>query len=426
MQQAGRLILYFGLFLARFVLFPFYFLSGFPRRRPELWVFGSWGGYRFADNSAAFFLHCQREYSDHLRLVWISRNQAIVDDLRDRGYEAHKVWSLAGLRCCLQAKLYIFDSFVKDINFWTSRGATKVNLWSGVPLKAFERDISNPRSRYYRLFHGSLPERWLLAMMMPWHVDRPDLIIATSEETARITRRAFDIPGDTVVVSGFPRNDILFPGPDEQVGPRPGWTASFARAVEDGQRILMYLPTYRDSGESYFNVDWSELDRLMEELGATFFFKFHPDEQSTFRGQGQHVVELEQECDIYSMMAHTDVLISDYSSIIFDFMLLGRPIVYYTPDLDAFVKSSRSLIFQPVDIAVGPVCTTAAELFESLKAVVSGESGSASDVARWAETRRRFNAHVDGHSSQRVAEMIDSKVLQGQLKRFSGEKSTCN
>ena len=56
-----RFLGYFLLFLGRFVLFPVYWLSGFVPRRDDLWVFGSWGGYRFADNAAAFFMHCQRE-----------------------------------------------------------------------------------------------------------------------------------------------------------------------------------------------------------------------------------------------------------------------------------------------------------------------------------------------------------------------------
>ena len=411
MNQVLRFVSYFGFFLARFFLFPLYFLSGFVSRRPDLWVFGSWGGYRFADNSASFFLYCQRELTKDVRLVWISRKSDIVSSLRDSGYEAHWIWSLRGIWCCLRAKLYIFDSFSKDINFWTSRKATKVNLWSGVPLKAFERDIDNPRSRYYRLFHGSLPERWFLAMMMPWHVDRPDLIIATSPETGYITRRAFDLPEESVVITGFPRNDVLFQSEESAAPSRLKWPVSFEDAVNTKQRIVMYLPTYRDSGNPYFNLDWTDLDQLMQTLNAIFFYKFHPDDKSTFRGRGSNIVELPMETDIYSMMAYTDALISDYSSIIFDYMLLDRPIIYYAPDMEEFTASSRSLIFDPIDIAVGPVCSTAAEFMQSLADVVNKANGSPDEQAHWAAIRKRFNTYVDGESSRRTAEAIYSKLL---------------
>jgi len=380
-----------------------------------LWVFGSWGGYRFADNSAAFFLFCQREMSDKIRLVWISREAGIIADLRDKGYEAHWIWSLRGIWCCLRAKLYIFDCFSKDINFWPSRNARKINLWSGVPLKTFERDIQNPRSRYYRLFHGSLPERWLLAIMMPWHVDRPDLIIATSPETGNITRRAFDLPQESVVVSGFPRNDVFFQSAESAAPSRLKWPVPFKDAVDTKRRVFMYLPTYRDSGKPYFDVDWADLDRLMQELNATFFFKFHPVDKCTFRGTGRHIVELPQDVDIYSMMASVDVLVSDYSSIIFDFMLLDRPVIYYTPDLEEFTSSSRSLIFDPADIAVGPICSTATEFMQALSDAANGVDMSPETQLRWTAIRKRIHTNMDGQSNRRVADAIDSKVLQATL-----------
>jgi len=133
---------------ARLVLFPIYYLSGLVPRRDDLWVFGSWGGHRFADNAAAFFLFCASRLGDAIQLVWISRRPSIVSQLRSQGYKAHWLWSPLGVFYCLRAGVFVFDCFAKDINFWLSRNAKKVNLWSGVPLKTFERDIDVPGSRY--------------------------------------------------------------------------------------------------------------------------------------------------------------------------------------------------------------------------------------------------------------------------------------
>ena len=255
MKTARRFASYILYLLARLYLFPLYFLGGFVRRRDDLWVFGSWGGYRFADNSAAFFKYCQTRVADRIRLVWVSRDRNIVDQLVMQNYEAHWIWSPRGIWCCLRARFYLFDSFSKDINFWTCRGAIRINLWSGVPLKAFERDIRNRRSRYYRLFHGTFPERAMLSIMMPWHVHRPHTIIATSPETADITNRAFDVKPGVAVITGYPRNDVLF---DRDVAVAAEWPKEFRDAVEAGRHVFLYLPTYRDSGETYFNVDWDD------------------------------------------------------------------------------------------------------------------------------------------------------------------------
>ncbi|MDH3433168.1 MAG: CDP-glycerol glycerophosphotransferase family protein [Gammaproteobacteria bacterium] len=380
-----------------------------------MWVFGSWGGYRFADNAAAFFLFCHKQIGDRVRLVWISRSKDIIEDVRERGYEAHWLWSLRGLCCCLRAKFYLFDSFSKDVNYWPSRQAIKINLWSGVPLKTFERDIDNPRSRYFRLFHGSLPERWFLGMMMPWHVDRPDLLIATSDETREITWKAFDVTSDSVVVTGLPRNDILFARSRAAGKAQRAWPDSFSAAVDAKRFIFFYLPTYRDSGKAFLNIAWEEVDSLMCHLGATFFFKFHPDDKGRFEGELENVVQLPQKIDIYEMLAYADALVSDYSSIIFDYMLLDRPIIYYVPDLDDFVASSRSLYFHPADIAVGPMCTTTSELMTSLIEAAERRKMPETVRAQWDEKRRRFNTHHDGESSRRTLEAIKERYFFGNI-----------
>ncbi|MDX1645751.1 MAG: CDP-glycerol glycerophosphotransferase family protein [Longimicrobiales bacterium] len=409
MEAVTRILSYVGALLARPPLFLLYFVSGLIPRRPDVWVFGSWGGYRFADNAASFFLFCQRHLAPSIRLVWISRDTAIVRKLRAEGHEAHYIWSRGGLAASLRAGVYLFDNFVKDVNYWTSRSARTVNLWSGIPLKAVERDIDNPRSRYYRLFHGTLPERAFLSMMMPWHVDRPDLILATSEEMLEITCRVFDVDEDAVAITGYPRNDVLFDASAGGGGPRTDWPSAFRTADEEGRFIFFYLPTYRDSGKPFVDVDWGEVDDVMERRNASFFLKLHPDDRGSFDGSGRHIHTLPQEIDIYELLAVTDALISDYSSIIFDFMMLERPIVHYLPDLEEYRASSRRLIFDPVEIAVGPVCRTGSELVGALAEVASGLEPPPEVRDRWDATRRRVNRYSDGGSNRRVLDALRAR-----------------
>ncbi len=409
MKYAAYIFLFFG----RFVLFPVYFLSGFYPRRRDLWVYGSWGGYRFADNSAAFFLHCQEKIGDRVKLVWISRDRAIVRALQRNGFCAYWIWSPGGMLACLRANVHLFDCFSKDTNFWLSRGAKKINLWSGVPLKVFERDIDNTQSRYYRLFHGSLPERWLLGMMMPWHLDKPDLIIATSAENGSITQRAFGLPEGRVIVTGFPRNDVLLDSRKSIAGIGAALPDSFVGAVEAGSKIFLYLPTFRDSGKAYMKIDWERLDRLMSKVGAKLFFKTHPMDRVKNDVCLANVVQLPQSTDVYDVLPNVDVLISDYSSVIFDYMLLARPIIYYMPDLEDFLSENRSLLFKPSEIAVGPICSKFEELLRALEEVAIHRP-DVSSIQR-DQTMKRLFAHVDAHSSKRVLRKIDNRFYAGGL-----------
>ena len=325
---------------------------------------------------------------------------------------------------CLRAKFHIFDGFVKDTNFWLSRGAIKINLWSGVPLKVFERDIDTPDSRYYRLFHGFLYERWLYGLMMPWHVVKPDLIIATSSETAKITQRAFALPSKSVSVTGFPRNDSMMDGTNSGDSINASLPRSFLDAVAAGQTIFLYLPTYRDSGKEYMSIDWQTLDAYVGKLGAKFFIKTHPDDRSKVVVNCDHIIKLPQTTDIYDFLRHTSVLISDYSSIVFDFLLLNRPIIYYTPDLEEFLGSSRSLLFHPSEIAVGPMCTDFDALLQALDNITFNAS---EDYAkRYDEVLNRLHAHIDAGSNERVLNEINERYFDCSLLGSVNKKMHAN
>jgi len=395
------------LFVGRFFMLPIYFLSGFVPRRNDVWAFGSWGGHRYADNAAAYFRYCQRR-APEVELIWISHEKQIVADLRNLGYKAHYWWSPAGIRTCLRARVHFFDCFSKDTNFWLSRGAIKVCLWSGVPLKVFERDIDNRDSRYYRLFHGSTIERWVLAMMMPWHIDRPDWLIATSAETRDITARAFNVPKARVLITGFPRNDVLLDA-DSRSGSQQDLPTAIRNAAETGRRIFLYLPTFRDSGRSFTRLNWEHLASLMQQLNGTFLFKYHPLDRSEISQQFQQVIEIPRDRDLYDILSTVDVLISDYSSIIFDFMLLRRPIISYTPDLEEFLSDCRSLNFHPEEISSGPLCRSYEELANRLAEEPVDIETSESIVSDRVLTR--LQKHHDAGACQRVFDAI-GEVLE--------------
>ena len=407
---------------ATIFLYPIYFLSGLSPRRLDLWVFGSWGGHRFADNAAAFYLYCSSHVGDAVELVWISRRLSIVSKLRSQGYKAHWVWSPRGVQCCARAGVFVFDCYSKDINFWLSRNALKVNLWSGVPLKTIERDIDQPSNRYYKLFHGSLPVRCLYRYLMPWHVDRVDLFICTAPVMQKIICRAFDVTEEKVAITGYPRTDVFFLPDDAQVNPLSGLPKPFVDTLNAGQRIFIYLPTFRDSGKPYMAFDWARLDEFLSHHNAKLFYKLHPVSRGEINHNLGNIIGLEKNMDIYNMLKHVNVLISDYSSVIFDFMLLDRPIIYYTPDLQEYLSSSRALNFNFEDIAVGPQCETFEELLAAMDLVLQDTRHKYETLEQRTEIAKHIHSHFDGDSSSRVLQVLCKQVLKGRL-NFDGAKT---
>ena len=148
------------------LLLPVYWLSFLVPGNKNIWVFGSTFGRRFADNPRYFYLYVSQHsayQSDKLaqrvdawkkeghewkadedcltiRAVWISHNKEIVSFLQSNGYEAYYYHSLKGIWMALRAGVYLFDNYSKDINFWQSGRALKVNMWHGIPLKKIQAD----------------------------------------------------------------------------------------------------------------------------------------------------------------------------------------------------------------------------------------------------------------------------------------------
>ena len=127
----------------------------------------------------------------------------------------------------------------------------------------------------------------------------------------------------------------------------------------------------------------------------------------------KNVHQLPQLIDVYDLLPQTDILISDYSSIVFDFMLLDRPIVYYTPDLKEFLNSSRALNFHPREIAVGPICESFQELLAAIENIT--QSGAAEFDSKRKEVLPRLNGFRDGRASERVLEVLSDRYFEGTL-----------
>src|SRR4051794_19409669 len=123
-------------------------LRRFPRD-PRLAVFGA-PLNRFGDNAGYLFLHLSRQPGAP-HCVWITGDKALVDRLRRAGLDAERRRSLRGVRLAARAKFFVITAYASDVNRWLHDGATLINLWHGIPLKAIERDIKvGPISYIYR------------------------------------------------------------------------------------------------------------------------------------------------------------------------------------------------------------------------------------------------------------------------------------
>lgn len=353
---------------SQLLILPIYVLSFLVPRNKRIWLFGSTFGRRFADNPRYFYLYLCQHPEESIRPIWISHNHQVVEWLNQKGFEAYHYKSLKGIWYCLRGRIYIFDNYSKDINFWTSGGAVKFNLWHGTGNKRANHDnlfdrVRHPRNLWERF--TTFPRR--LSDEKPHHYT-----LATSEPLAIISMSVFNTSRDHIIVDGYPRNDAMLSTADDfikrqnskdygrDVDKEDGlyhdfmcvMTAEEERICKQvwewkrkGYRIDFYMPTFRDSETDFFEVmDLQRFNEFLEENQIMFLIKLHPKSKlkKQFAGiEYSNLHNIDGENDPYTFMGYVDLLTADYSSVYSDFMLLDRPVVAFHYDYEKYHGNTR-------------------------------------------------------------------------------------
>lgn len=333
------------------LLLPVYWLSFLFPRSKKIWLFGSTFGRRFADNPRYLYLYVSQHKAEFgIRPIWISHNNSVVQMLNAEGYEAYMYHSLKGIWFALRGKVYLFDNYSKDINFWQSGGAMKVNLWHGIPLKKIQHDNVFDKFRHPK-------NLWEKIKNFPRNIsdEKPNhYVLTTSENLTKIFSSAFKTKN--VLVSGYPRNLVLVSDDiknvylDEEKRDRKK-IISFINKKNDGKnkKIIFYMPTFRESETLFFeNFDKNDFQKFLAENTLLFCIKLHPKSKlnEEFKNiQSENIVVINKDADPYVFLKLADVLITDYSSIYFDYLLLDRPIIFFAYDLKEYLSDSREMYF---------------------------------------------------------------------------------
>lgn len=354
------------------LLLPIYWLSFSVPRNQNIWLFGSTFGRRFADNPRYFYLYLCAHPEEGIRPIWISRSRDVIEHLNDTEkfrYEAYYYKSFKGIWYCFRGGIYIFDNYSKDINFWTSGGAVKFNLWHGTGNKKANHDnmfdkVRHPRNLWERF--KTFPRR--LSDEKPSHYT-----LATSESLAKISMSVFNAPYSHMVIDGYPRNDAMLCAAeyfaksvqdDLEARKDKGiteetyknymqfMTPGEAKICEkimawkrDGYIIDFYMPTFRDSEEDFFEImNLEYFNEFLRKNRIMFIVKLHPKSRlkKEFAGiEYSNIHNTDEENDPYTFMGYVDMLTADYSSVYSDFMLLDRPVVAFHYDYEKYHGNTR-------------------------------------------------------------------------------------
>jgi len=336
---------FFNLFLG----YPLYLFSFFIPRNQKKIVVGS--HTPFNDNSKYFFLFSHKYLNDY-KIIWLTNDTNVVKIVNNLGMESCKVRTLKGIFHALTAKYYIYSFHLHDINFWTSGGSTKFNLWHGIPLKDIAFAIkSGPSAKLY-------DEQILFSRLMRPHIFvRPNYMVTTSKLMSSYFSKAFRIQKKQCLEFGMPRCEILSWDNDKIIKFVDTYESSkmltFIHQLEKYKKVFIYMPTWREEVDFLNNAgfNFEVLNERLKKDNMLFLFKLHPftklkninlNEINTY----SNLLVMDTEMDIYPILPFTDCLITDYSSIYYDYLLCKEKEIYLYPfDYDHYVSNNRDLAF---------------------------------------------------------------------------------
>jgi len=356
----------------------------------------------FADNAKYLYLQLNRVYGKQYELVWLTSDSRLRNQLRARGFRAYHPWSITGILYAMRAKFWFFTLSSKYLNFWASGGDNvKINLWHGLPLKRIGYDAGKGEVALRRRIERNPFLKGIYFLLFPWQYEgmlsAHYLFLATSPHFERIFVNAFKLRESQIIRAGYPRWAPLFGSiPGEEIGVDVCVMDSMVRYKQDGKTVILYAPTFRDDGSDsriLEIVDWTDFDRFLGDHNSILVIKPHPYSTLASMPKFNNIFVADPHTDIYPLLRHADILITDYSSIYFDFLLLDRPIIFFCYDLEDYIRRNRELYFDYDDITPGHKARTYSDLKRAIDDVLGGNDPFAAERGRI--RKLVFDPHVD-------------------------------
>lgn len=396
---------YLIMIILNFFGHAFYLISFSIPRKKNIWVFGSWSGKRFSDNSKYLFLYIANNHKTEVTPIWISKDRNIVQKLRNNKFNAYYAYDPKGIYYNLRAKYVFSDHLFDSVNFWCCGGATKIQLWHGVGPKKIEHDLKNmpwnkPLIRLVYLYFA------------PWLFMKNSYVIVPSYFFADIFASAFRIKKENVLITGLPRNDSMFNCITDADILDTSIYIKIAKIKTNcsNSKLILYMPTFRGNlthaNDTFIdmNFDFEKLNSYLDQINGFFIIKLHPLINTNHIGNNyERIIVLPSHFDVYPLLAQMDILITDYSSIYMDFLLLNKPIIFIPYDLEKYLKDDRELYFNYQEYTPGPKALTFEDLLYWIDHFIK-------DNNKFKEQREKirnlsFN-YIDGESSSRIYNFI--------------------
>jgi len=340
-------------------------------------LFESFQGKVIGDNPYAIFSEVlSRNPSFELLFTVNSKTKA------PEGAKGVRHGSIAWLKALATSRVLVNNTNFPGY-FRKRDGQLYIQTWHGTPLKRLGRDIVDvvPTGSYLKLMDREA-SYW-------------DFLISPSGYCSEIFPSTFGYKG-TILETGYPRNDILVNGLSKRDLVRR------SLGIADDQQVVLYAPTWRDSQRTATG-NWKPVNFLDCSLGSgvTVLFRGHTNTHSAHSARvAAAAIDVTNYQNVAELYLAADVLVTDYSSSMFDFSVTGKPMIFLAPDLDDYI-AKRGFYFDFEQEAPGPILKDASFLRKALESI---DSQKVQYAARYLAWQQKFNKLEDGLATKRVVD----------------------
>ncbi|CAI2608968.1 hypothetical protein AKUH3B204M_08310 [Apilactobacillus kunkeei] len=370
--------------------------------KKDIVIFDSFFGTQYSDNPKAIYEYMKENYPG-FKLYWnVNKEDREIFELNQIPYVTR--FGFKGILKQARAKYWVTNSR-RPFRWHPSKDTVVLQTWHGTPLKTIGADVMkvtmpgvNVAKYHEEVFKDN--RRWTR-------------LIAPNMYSAEIMQRCFRMQASQIQLDGYPRNDILV-----------NYTSNDIReikedlGIEDNKKVILYAPTWRDN-EYIKNDEFTaklhlDLQKLRERyegkayvLVRTHYLISNNLDLSDYEGFALNVSNYPDIAELYLI---SDVLITDYSSVMFDYATLKRPMIFFTYDLEDYANAIRGFYFDFIKEAPGPIDKTNDEVIESLDDIFN--NGWTPDD-KYEAFYKKYSAWMDGNASKRsVEKMLSDHSLE--------------
>jgi len=367
----------------------------YTKTEPHI-IIGSSAGTNVNGNSKALFMYMTSACTP-IKGHFITRNKSLYKEFSTTypNYFLY-AYSFKSLFKVVTAKAYVITHGPWDITPFKITKTKKplINVWHGFPIKKLGTDGQNLTKKQKKKVLGNF-----------------DGLVVMSEEEKIHMSRCYHTKLENTWVTGYPRNDFTFYQNNDVIKQIP---------YIKGKKVLLYAPTWRDVGKTklfpFENFNSKELTNFLEANNAIVLLRIHKNELRNHNLEESNVMRV---CDgnvvqeINELLPFVDILITDYSSVYIDQLLVDKPMVFIPYDLEEFSKI-RGFNYDFNTVAPGPKVGNFTEFTTAIKNYLENPMLDSTERER---IKNKFHKYQDNQSAKRVYENIES-IINGKAIKY--------